>query len=432
MSLRKITIEDLRPGMFVTELDVPWIKSPFFRHRRLIKGDEDILLLRQAGVKNVIIDPDKGLDSEVVNASDEVLVSEVSGSDAMREKTASPVEPVPAPIQAETSKTAQKSVSVALNVELRSALKIEKEIHHAVELINEQVEKGQPIEAAAFAPIIDKTLESLSRNDQALLTLLHQSHTDKKVQAHSFGVFTVALLLALDIGIPQEQQEALGMAALLHDGGWAKLPANLFSKGKPYTATEQTLVKQHLIILDGVLKKSNLPILVTQLIQQHHERGDGSGYPRGLKEQLIHPLSRILGMADQYDELIHGLGERPGMIPSVALSLLFKESKQGVHDQRLVARLVQRMGVYPIGSAVKLNTGEKALVIETSRDEPLLPRIRIFYDRSGGAMLKPKEVDLMKEKPGERGESARKIDSVINPDEVGQDPARLLRLGTDG
>lgn len=427
MSLRKITIEDLRPGMFVTELDVPWIKSPFFRHRRLIKNDEDVLLLRQAGVKTVIIDSDKGLDANDNPANEPIAPVEQASVEPARVEA-----PAAAPLAAEPSATepeklaeAEKRKPIALNIELRSALKIEKEIHHAVELINEQVEKGQPIEAAAFTPIIDKTLESLSRNDQALLTLLHQSHTDKKVQAHSFGVFTVALLLALDLGIPQDQQEALGMAALLHDGGWAKLPANLFSKGKPYTETEKTLIKQHLLILDGVLKKSNLPELVTLLIQQHHERSDGSGYPRGLKEAQIHPLARMLGAADQYDELIHGLGEKPGVIPPNALSILFKESKQGIHDPRLIARLVQRMGVYPIGSAVKLNTGEKALVIETTREEPLLPRIKIYYDRSGAAMMKPKEVDLLKEKPGE---NARKIEAVINPEEPGQDPARLLRL----
>ncbi|HET8707058.1 MAG TPA: HD domain-containing phosphohydrolase [Pseudomonadales bacterium] len=429
MSLRKITIEDLKPGMFVTELDVPWIKSPFFRHRRLIKNDEDVLLLRQAGVKTVIIDSDKGLDSEERGSGNEPVLEEkpVPTAFAVKSDDADAASPALAADASEAAAEPEKRKPVALTIELRSALKIEKEIHNAVEQINEQVEKGQPIDAAAFTPIIDKTLESLSRNDQALLTLLHQSHTDKKVQAHSFGVFTVALLLALDMGIPQDQQEALGMAALLHDGGWAKLPANLFSKGKAYSETEKTLVKQHLLILDGVLKKSNLPEMVTLLIQQHHERSDGSGYPRGLKEAQIHPLARLLGAADQYDELIHGLGEKPGVIPSVALSILFKESKQGIHDPRLIARLVQRMGVYPIGSAVKLNTGEKALVIETTREEPLLPRIKIYYDRSGAAMLKPKEVDLLKEKPGE---SARKIEGVINPEDPGQDPARLLRLAS--
>jgi len=425
MSLRKITIEDLRPGMFVTELDVPWIKSPFFRHRRLLKSDEDILLLRQAGVKSVIIDTEKGLDA------DERGTVEAASSEPLTE-TPAVTEAVPEPVVAtpvENTPVQEKAKPVPLSAELRAALKIEKEIHSAVEQINEQVEKGQPIDAAAFTPIIDKTLESLSRNDQALLTLLHQSHTDKKVQAHSFGVFTIALLMAQDLGVSQEEQEALGMAALLHDGGWVKLPANLFSKGKPYSETEKTLVKQHLLILDGVLRKSNLPELVTLLIQQHHERCDGSGYPRGLKEAQIHPMARLLGAADQYDELIHGLGEKPGVIPSNALSILFKESKQGIHDPRLIARLVQRMGVYPIGSAVKLNTGEKALVIETTREEPLLPRIKIYYDRSGGAMLKPKEVDLLREKPGDH---ARKIEGVINPEEPGQDPARLLRLAVGG
>ena len=400
MSNKRIKVDELKLGMFIVELDISWIKSPFFRHKRLITKNEDIKLLKRAGVKELVIDMEK---------------SEVVADESKKTKNKS-VE----------KKTKVDAGPITIKQEVKAATKVKKEVMNAVNSLTAQVENGEPIELDVVSPIINKTIESLERNNQALLTLLHQGRKDSKLASHTFGVFTLAMILAKEQNLSKPDTEALGLAAMLHDSGWSKLPANLFAKGKKYTSSECTLARQHIVILEKILDKSDsIPEITRVIIQQHHELGDGSGFPKALKLAKIHPLARMLTICDIYDECVHGLGERRGMVAANAISEIFKLGKKGVLDEALTRFLAKTMGVYPLSSGVLLDNGEKALVIETNRDDPLLPTIKIYYDKLGNPKPKPVIVRLGKQK----GERILKIDSVIDPQDPKVDPAGLLNLG---
>lgn len=413
-STMTVSIDELKPGMFVSELDISWIKSPFFRHRRLITKVDEVVLLKNAGVKKVVIDLTKS------------QLDEKSGpNNAPEEAPAKPEEDIKESTQPETVEPPAPTPSVSIQEELKAAKILEKETFATIDKVHNQIESGEAIDVKVFDDVIEKTIASVDRNNKALLSLLNKSQENSKLAGHHFRVLSLATALAKELTLTDQQKEFLGQAALLHDSGWVKLPAQLIGKGKPYKPTEKALVQQHIAIFKKVLEAgSNLHDEVITIIEQHHERGDGSGYPKKLKEDSIHPLAAILGLCDHYDELTHGLDERPGILAKNALSLLYKESQDGKWRKESITALVHMMGVYPLGSAVALNTGEKGIIVDIHAEEPLKPVVKIFYNRSGQPISNPQEIDLAKQKAGS---PEKTIEAIIDPNKQGVDPKGILK-----
>jgi cyclic di-GMP phosphodiesterase len=369
--IKKIPLTQLKPGMFIHEMDISWIKSPFLRHRRKLENQQDILLLKQAGVKFVSIDLEKGFD--VVNESDEQSIEHDGSSSVETNKS-----PKPPRI---TEKTHIQNKSNSLNEELKTARIIQNKIQSLVSKLNDNIKNGLPVSIKDVSPIINESLESIKRNDQALLTMLHMHRKDIRLDSHAFGVFSLVLPIAIKSKCSTQQIEILGMAALLHDCGWSRLPINLFGKGKPYTVSEKKLIQQHIPLIVQVLRKSQgIPDEVIQLIEQHHELASGKGYPNKLIKKQLHPLYAYLQVADLYDELLHGLEDNPRMLAVNALKNLYKKSTAGWFPETLVSEMIRILGVYPISSVVKLSSNQTAVVTEINHKLPLLPRVTLLLD----------------------------------------------------
>jgi len=395
MLTRKIPVEQLKIGMFIDELDVSWVKSPFLRHKRKITDPNDILLLKQAGVKFVSIDLQKGID---------VWQTAEAASPTQPHSQAS-VDP-PSPLQP----TPHTNDSIAtIEQEMVNARKIQSEIKSLIKNLSVIVKQGGKISIQAFGPVINDCIASLKRNDQAFLTLLYLPRPHAKLEEHGSSVLSLVLSLALAMEFNEEDTQILGMAALLHDCGWAKLPLNLFGKKKPYTLTEKRLIKQHVAIAENVLLKTpDIPKQVKELVIQHHERNDGKGYPKGLTIGKNNPMLEILQACDAYDEMLHGLQDAPGVLPANALKAIYQDAQKGHYTDQLVACLLEIVGVYPLTSSVILKSGEKARVIEINRQDKLSPKIKIYYDAAGKCYETPMIVDLTQDNTQDR-----KIVSVI-------------------
>ena len=413
-NLKKISINELEIGMFVVEMDISWIKSPFLLHRRAIKSKNDISLLKQAGVKNLSID----LSKSQLNTEEEKKVEESIGE--TRDKTEANLEQ-PEVITPELNCENIDKASVKLEEELNRAVILKEQACESFHQINELVKNHQPIAIKELEPVVDDTISSLLRNSQALLTLMHLKRFEEKLFSHSFSVMTLALTLGIKSGIDKDNLEILGLAALLHDIGWAQLPLNLFGKAKQYTENELKVVQQHQRIANIIIGKSQtIPDSVRKLVMLHHERLDGSGYPDGVKEDQLDLIARILILTDYYDESIHGLLDRPGLIPAEALRLFYKEAVQNKLDKSLVEMLIKMLGIYPLTSAVELTSGEKGVVVEVNRDKPLTPVVKIMYLANGNALAAPITVDLEKDK------KERQIKGIVDFSDDKNDPQHLL------
>ncbi|MCR6651468.1 MAG: DUF3391 domain-containing protein [Cellvibrionaceae bacterium] len=401
-----IAIGDLRVGMFVTKLDIAWLDSPFLSHTRAIKDAADIKALLQAGVKTLTIDLSLGVDvipepgiEPAVSAPlsipppeiTDVPVPEVADVPAMNAET--PVPPV-----------------VALERELQVAVELRDRVKKAVENLSRTLEAGAPVDVTELAPLLDSTIESLKRNDQALMSLVHLSRKAHRLGDHVFGTFCLVLNLALQRKVSEQEREHLGVAALLHEAGWTQLPLNLIGKRSPYTPAELALVQKHVAIGARTLAQSDLPELTNRIIAEHHERLDGSGYPAQLRGDQVHPLSQLLAVVDTYEERVHQLTDEPGVIPTVALRSLYREAERGVFSPEVVASLISLLGIYPPTTAVLLKTGERAVVREHHSDAPLQPVVAIHYDAAGAALAAPLVVDLR-----QAAETRRAIESALDP-----------------
>jgi len=399
----QIPIDQLKPGMYVIKIDIPWIRSPFLLHHRLVRDQEDIDALRNSGVKDVWIDPEKS-------------ISAVNGSDDRGNRIGLTLSPV--------SMAAPTRNTVQLDRELGAARRVRESVINAVEATFSSLEAGKPVDTAQLMPLVDDTVDSLTRNDQALMALMHIQRTSRLLQQHTFGVFSLTLGLAVEMGLSLEERRDLGIAALMHDVGWLQLPLNLFAKRHPFSDVDAHLVKEH-VQLGGTLIApiENLTERARHLILQHHEYGDGSGYPHGVGIGSLDPLSMVLTVADRYDTLVHGLMDNPGTTAKGALGKIFVQSQQGQLADSVVAHMIHMLGIFPVGSAVLLNTGEKAVVIESHRDAHNQPTIAIFYDARGRASLDPITVDLRRQKA-----PLRTITNVLDLRTPGVDPARILTL----
>ena len=290
-----------------------------------------------------------------------------------------------------------------------NARKIQSEIKSLIKNISLIVKQGGKISMQTFGPIIDDCIASLKRNDQAFLTLLYLPRPHEKLEEHSSSVLSLVLSLALAMKLNEENTQTLGMAALLHDCGWAKLPLNLFGKKKPYSSAEKHLVKQHIAIAEKVLLKTpDIPVQVKNLVLHHHQRNDDKGYSKNLITGNNNSMLEILQACDAYDEMLHGLQDKPGVLPANALKIIYQDAQKGNYTDKLIACLLEIVGVYPLTSAVILKSGEKAQVIEINRQDKLSPKIKIYFDAAGKRYQSPIIIDLTQENT-----PARKIVSVI-------------------
>jgi HD-GYP domain-containing protein (c-di-GMP phosphodiesterase class II) len=394
-----IPLDQLKPGMFVTKIDVPWIRSPFLLHQRLIRDIADINALRSAGVTEVWIDPSK---SQLPGGQNSQTSTTTSSAEQPSERN-----------------------SIKLDRELGAAQRIRQNVLKALENTFAALENGAPPDTAALVPLIDDTIGSLLRNDQALMTLLHMQRTAKLLVQHTFGTFSLVLALAIEMQLSDDEKRELGLAALLHDSGWLQLPMNLFAKRHPFNTAEESLVKEHVTLTAKMVATvDTLTDRTRATINHHHERGNGSGFPQGLGND-VEPLSRVLAVADHYDTLVHGLMDNPGLSAKGALGKMFQQAQLGLFDRDIVAHLIHLLGIYPVGSPLTLNTGEKAMVVESHREAHNLPTVAIFYNSRGSASLEPQIVDLRHQKPKQ---VFREVASVLDTRVPGADPARLLTL----
>jgi putative nucleotidyltransferase with HDIG domain len=404
--LQKISIDHLVVGMHVVKLDIPWIESPFMRNSITIKASKDLSALRKAGVKQLVIDLDKGLAPEAKPASP---------ANGAQQHSASP---------AAAKATIKQNAPTSMNEEIKAAEAIRGRVKKAVDNLQDALGKRLPIDESELTPLIEQTLGSLERNNQALMSLVHLSRAAQKIADHTFSVFCLALNIARRLNLSEQDKEMLGLASLLHEAGWSQMPMNLMGKRTAYSEVENKLLRKHPELSATLLSSMSFNEDLVRIVSEHHEIGDGSGYPKGLTLDELHPVSKILIVADNYDERINQLSDRPGMLPTNALRSLYVDAEKGLFDSNVVASFIDSLGVYPVSSAVQLSSGEKAVVVEVRADNHLAPVVQIHYDSKGGILNPPHREDLSEAPEQER----KKISGVLDPNSASDDPARRLRM----
>ncbi|HSL05739.1 MAG TPA: DUF3391 domain-containing protein [Nitrospiraceae bacterium] len=405
---KTITIDQLKPGMFIVGMDQPWFRTPFLLHKRLIRHRNDIDLLRQHGIKEVKIDPSQGLDVEPVQSGDaptahaQEIVATTQPSHPVK-----PTSPEKASqthdreeVRTAQSPVTQKDAPPPSNAREQAVAAQEtyREATSTMERMFEELETGLVPRPDTLRNVVTNVLSRVLDNDASMLSLLSlekMKRFDRTLASHALDVCTLSLIVAHDYGVASGDLEALGAGALLHDIGYVRLPRNLYRRSHDLTEQERIMMQQHPTLGQAILRDAHEDRdAVVRIVVEHHECGNGSGFPHKLQGDSLSVLAQLVSLVDVYDGLVSRRGGRPAMLPHDAIRQLFRLGDTGQYAKDLIQVMIGSLGVYPISSLVLMNTGEQAVVVGMNDNQRLKPVVKMIIGPKGESYLPPIRIDL--------------------------------------
>lgn len=376
--IKKIAFDQLRPGMFVHDLNCGWLQHPFLRNRFKVHTDEDIQKFSQYGIREVYIDTLLGLD--VADAQTEEEVKAEVHEKMMKVAEAHPPRPHPRPVKEE----------------LTVARQIHHEANQAVHTIMSDIRVGKQIEVEQVDPVVERITESILRNRDALISLGRIKQRDTYTFQHSVNVCALLISFCNAMEFDANTIREAGLGGLLHDIGKMKVPLSILNKPGSLSEKEFDVMKAHVTLGRAILLETpNIPETAIIVAGQHHERYDGTGYPDKLHNEEISLFGQMASIVDVYDALTSNRIYHQGEEPTAVLRKLYEWSKFHF-DEELVQRFIRTIGIYPVGSLVSLESGRLGIVIEQGQESLLKPVVRVIFDLKQGFKITPKDVDLAK------------------------------------
>lgn len=398
-------IHEVQAGMYISSLDQSWFKTPFLRHSWLVKNEDEIQLLRSYGIQQLIIDTSKGLD--ILGKGDEQ--QEFSASSPV---TIDVVQDTP-------SLTPDPNLQ-----ELEVVRALRDEAIHVLDNFFEEIKTDMTPQFPQVRDIVSSLIDGLFTHQVAMISLIQMRRFDNKLSTHVVDTCVLSLAMAIEHDVATDQLKALGLGALLHDLGQLRLPLNVLRKRNPFTKHDHQLMQLHPEMSRAIIAEaSDVPEETKTIVVQHHERINGTGYPYGLKGQEISVLSQLLSIADTYDAQISGRCSARPIPPAQALRELYKAGTKGQYDLTLLQRLIQFLGVYPIGSLVELSTGELAVVVWVHSHARLMPCVKLVTDSQGNSYVEREIIDLSKQ---QHNTNSRTILRTLDPREEKIDVSGVL------
>lgn len=364
-----VPVDELRLGMFVI-LELSWLAHPFPFNSFVVRTEQQLATIRSLSLARVRIDPRRSVE---LNGAAPTLTE--AGATPAGVETAPRNEPGTSPAAAKALRVEQNR---ALRVSIGAA---ERKATQAATVLRDVAKRifSEPQRAAASADaLVTDVAAALLGNSEVMIHLLNDRVAGEEGYFHSLNVTMLALLLGKAVGLDPPALKMLGIAAVFHDIGKEEIPYRILAKTEPLTKAEAQFVREHCAIGARMAAQAGLPEQAVVAILQHHEQLDGSGYPRGLVDEQISPLARLICVANAYDNLCNPVNPAVAHTPYEALSVMFARRK-GCFDQQYLGKLVHLLGVYPPGSIVSLSTGATAMVISVNPARPLQPML-IVHD----------------------------------------------------
>ena len=376
--LKKIPTTQLQVGMYVHTIDCHWIDHPFFRSSFLVKDDEPLQMLNNSDIHHVVIDTEKGRDCDAEATVDEI-------QDALA-KTCNKVE----------ENRAVLSKQVTVSEEINNARTIYKEATHVIHKLMDDVRLGKQVELEHLEPVTEKIINSVFRNKDALISLTRIKDRDEYTFMHSVSVSALMATFARNQNMPMAVIEDVAMGGLLHDVGKMLVPNEVLSKPEQLSDEEYKIMKLHVNMGYEILSTTTgLSQDALDVVRLHHERIDGSGYPRGLKGDEISEIGLMSNIVDVYDAMTSVRCYKNAWEPSFTLKKLLEWSDSHF-SKDLVESFIGCLGIYPVGSLVQLKSGLIGIVMEQGENDLLRPNLRIIYNSRYKKYVQVKDVKLKK------------------------------------
>ena len=353
---------------------------PFWRTGFVLHDPKDIELILASSIKEVWIDCSLGLD--VPAGVPVVCEAEITAA------------PEPPPLPVESVKNPRETAPVPAAQEVERAARICLEAKAAVVSMFEEVRMGKAVDVGGARQLVEDISDSVARNPGAIISLARLKTADDYTYMHSVAVCAMMVALAKQLGLDAQQTRSCGMAGLLHDLGKVAMPIEVLNKPGKLTEAEFDIMKTH--PTEGykmLMASSGVDAVSLDVVLHHHEKMDGSGYPEQLKGDQISLYSKMGAVCDVYDAITSNRPYKSGWDPAESLRKM-AEWASGHFDPTVFQAFVKSMGIYPVGSLVRLTSGRIGVVTEQSKRSLTTPIIKVFFSTKSNMRIVPVLVDL--------------------------------------
>lgn len=388
MALKRISTSQVQPGMYIHGFQGNWLSHPFWRAHFIVGDDERLQTLRNSRIDAVIIDTERGADVQEREVAQPAATAQRSPvvRRASRVVAASPQ-------SKPNASAAFRSGPTPLTREFGNARRTADKARKVISEIFLAARHGKAPRVIEVAPVVEDVYASIQRNPFAFSGLMRCKAENEFIYQHMLSVSALMISLARQMRMSPNDARLAGTAGLLLDVGVSRIGVSLDAVGgridriAPETWQGHASIGHDLLEADG-----GVPEEVLRVVIRHHERLDGTGFPQGLKDADIDTFSRMAAICDTYDHMVSGALGAGSLDPAQALKELQRTAT--AFDAEIVARFVEALGVYPVGSFVQLRSERIAMVVDQNPSEPAVPTVRVFYSLPANRRVAEKTIVL--------------------------------------
>jgi HD-GYP domain-containing protein (c-di-GMP phosphodiesterase class II) len=397
--LKRIPTDQLRRGMHLHELCGSWMDHPFWRAKFVIQTDEQVRSVVNSGIKECWIDTSKGLDVEG-GLSEEEVAEQVE-----RELEHAATAPLPLIDLPPLMRPPE------IDEHQRAAMLVRQSKQKVISLFRE-ARMGKAIDAESCLPLVDEITASVTRNPGALVSIARLKTRDEYTYMHSVAVCALMVALGRQLRLPEDQIREAGLAGMLHDMGKALMPLGVLNKPGRLTDEEFAIMKAHPVKGHELLVEGRgATAMALDVCLHHHEKVDGSGYPHRLPGEKISLFAKMGAVCDVYDAITSQRPYKNAWDPGEAIRQMAQW--KGHFDPVIFQAFVKSVGIYPVGTLVKLQSGRLAVVITQNERSLLTPVVKAFFSLKSNLRIIPETIDLAAPRVADR------IVSVESPERWG-------------
>ena len=372
--LKKIKTEDLVLGMYFCGFEAAWLDHPFWKNKFLLKNENELKQAHASGIAYCWIDISRGLD-----------VAEQAPTDApevdAEQAEPAPLPPEPAPVP-------------AIDTTLMDAMALRETAKKATKAMFSEARMGKVLDMERCVSVVEEIASSVVKSPSGMLSVLRLKLADEYTYLHSVAVCALMVALGRTLGLDEAACREAGLGGFLHDVGKAFLPHELHNKPGKLTDEEFTQIKKHPELGYKYLSQDpNVPDYARDVCLHHHEKMDGNGYPEALRSGSISLYSRMAAICDVYDALTSDRPYKRAWDPAEAISTM--ATWTGHFDRAMFLAFVKTLGIYPVGSIVKLESGRSGFVIRQNAQDLTRPVLKVFRYNDSMEMSDTEILDLM-------------------------------------